>query len=92
MEEIFPVPDFSGTVTTNDPTVRMDFEETVDLARMGHQVTIFEALHEAGGVLSYGIPEFRLPKAIVKREVDYARSLGVRLCIDFVVGYGRRTA
>ena len=42
-----------------------------DLARMGHQVTIFEALHESGGVLVYGIPEFRLPKAIVKREVDY---------------------
>ena len=57
-----------------------------DLARFGHNVTIFEALHEAGGVLSYGIPEFRLPKAIVKREVDYVRSLGVRLLIDFVVG------
>ncbi len=57
-----------------------------DLARMGHVVTVFEALHEAGGVLSYGIPEFRLPKSIVKREVDYVRSLGVRLCIDFVVG------
>jgi glutamate synthase (NADPH/NADH) small chain len=57
-----------------------------DLARFGHNVTIFEALHEAGGVLSYGIPEFRLPKAIVKREVDYVRSLGVRLRIDFVVG------
>jgi len=57
-----------------------------DLARFGHNVTIFEALHEAGGVLSYGIPEFRLPKAIVKREVDYVRSMGVRLRIDFVVG------
>jgi glutamate synthase (NADPH) small chain len=57
-----------------------------DLARLSHHVTIFEALHEAGGVLSYGIPEFRLPKAIVKREVDYVRSLGVRLRIDFVVG------
>jgi glutamate synthase (NADPH/NADH) small chain len=57
-----------------------------DLARLGYYVTIFEALHEAGGVLSYGIPEFRLPKAIVKREVDYVRSLGVRLRIDFVVG------
>jgi len=57
-----------------------------DLARFGHNVTILEALHEAGGVLSYGIPEFRLPKAIVKREVDYVRSLGVRLRIDFVVG------
>ena len=57
-----------------------------DLARLGHQVTIFEALHEAGGVLVYGIPEFRLPKAIVRREVEYVCSLGVRLIKDFVVG------
>lgn len=57
-----------------------------DLARLGHHVTIFEALHEAGGVLVYGIPEFRLPKAIVKREVEYVCSLGVRLVKDFVVG------
>lgn len=57
-----------------------------DLARLGHQVTIFEALHEAGGVLIYGIPEFRLPKAIVKREVDYVCSLGVRIRRDLVVG------
>jgi glutamate synthase (NADPH/NADH) small chain len=57
-----------------------------DLARLGHHVTIFEALHEAGGVLIYGIPEFRLPKAIVKREVDYVCSLGVQIQKDFVVG------
>ncbi len=57
-----------------------------DLARLGHQVTIFEALHEAGGVLVYGIPEFRLPKAIVRREVDYVCGLGVNLIKDFVVG------
>ena len=57
-----------------------------DLARKGYFVTIFEALHEAGGVLVYGIPEFRLPKAIVKREVDYVRSLGVQIKKDFVVG------
>ncbi len=57
-----------------------------DLAKMGHQVTIFEALHEAGGVLIYGIPEFRLPKAIVSREVEYVLSLGVKLVKDFVVG------
>ena len=57
-----------------------------DLARLGHGVTIFEALHEAGGVLVYGIPEFRLPKAIVRREVDYVRSLGAELVKDFVVG------
>jgi glutamate synthase (NADPH/NADH) small chain len=57
-----------------------------DLARKGYFVTIFEALHEAGGVLVYGIPEFRLPKEIVKREVDYVRSLGVEVQKDFVVG------
>ncbi len=57
-----------------------------DLARLGHAVTIFEALHEAGGVLIYGIPEFRLPKAIVKREVEYVCSLGVQIQKDFLVG------
>lgn len=57
-----------------------------DLARLGHAVTIFEALHESGGVLTYGIPEFRLPKQIVKREVDYVRSLGVEIQHDFIVG------
>ncbi|HEY3321767.1 MAG TPA: NADPH-dependent glutamate synthase [Planctomycetota bacterium] len=57
-----------------------------DLAKLGHAVTMYEALHEAGGVLVYGIPEFRLPKEIVKREVDYVCSLGVKLVKDFVVG------
>jgi glutamate synthase (NADPH/NADH) small chain len=57
-----------------------------DLIRMGHEVTVFEALHKAGGVLVYGIPEFRLPKAIVQREVDYLEQLGVRFRYNFVVG------
>jgi glutamate synthase (NADPH/NADH) small chain len=57
-----------------------------DLARMGHMVTIFEALHVAGGVLVYGIPEFRLPKDIVQQEVDYVQSLGVEIQLDSVVG------
>jgi glutamate synthase (NADPH/NADH) small chain len=57
-----------------------------DLARMGHGVTIFEALHVAGGVLMYGIPEFRLPKAIVQAEVDFVASLGVEIKLDSVVG------
>jgi glutamate synthase (NADPH/NADH) small chain len=57
-----------------------------DLARMGHTVTVFEALHDPGGVLMYGIPEFRLPKAIVKSEVDYVKSLGVAVNYDVVVG------
>ena len=57
-----------------------------DLVILGHDVTIFEALHECGGVLMYGIPEFRLPKAIVNREVQYVKSLGVKIYTDFVVG------
>ena len=57
-----------------------------DLARYGHNVTIFEALHVSGGVLVYGIPEFRLPKNIVQTEVDYVASLGVEIKLDFVVG------
>ena len=57
-----------------------------DLARMGYKVTIYEALHVAGGVLSYGIPEFRLPKAIVNSEVDNLRALGVDIETDMVIG------
>ncbi len=57
-----------------------------DLTKLGHKVTIFEALHVAGGVLMYGIPEFRLPKAIVQAEVDYVKSLGVELILNWVVG------
>ena len=60
-----------------------------DLIIHGHDVTIFEALHECGGVLVYGIPEFRLPKAIVNREVEYVKSLGVKIYTDFVVGKTR---
>ncbi|MBR4530269.1 MAG: NADPH-dependent glutamate synthase [Lachnospiraceae bacterium] len=58
-----------------------------DLAKMGYEVTIFEALHEAGGVLTYGIPEFRLPKdAVVKKEIENVKSLGVQIETDVVVG------
>jgi len=57
-----------------------------DLAKMGHSVTLFEALHVAGGVLMYGIPEFRLPKEIVQAEVNYVVSLGVKLELDAVIG------
>ena len=60
-----------------------------DLIKLGHSVTIFEALHEMGGVLVYGIPEFRLPKLIVKREVEYLEKLGVEIVMDFVVGKTR---
>ncbi len=57
-----------------------------DLILKGHDVTIFEALHKPGGVLVYGIPEFRLPKAIVEAEVDYLRQLGVKIECDMVIG------
>jgi len=60
-----------------------------DLILRGHAVTIFEALHKLGGVLTYGIPEFRLPKAIVNREVDYLKTLGVEVIADFVGGKTR---
>lgn len=57
-----------------------------DLAKMGYQSTIFEALHKPGGVLVYGIPEFRLPKKIVQQEVNYVQSLGVELKLNYVIG------
>jgi len=57
-----------------------------DLAKMGHEVTIYEAFHVPGGVLMYGIPEFRLPKAIVNVEVEYIKKLGVRINYDVVIG------
>jgi glutamate synthase (NADPH/NADH) small chain len=57
-----------------------------DLIKMGHDVTIFEALHRPGGVLLYGIPEFRLPKAIVTHEVDFLKKLGVKIVCDYVIG------
>ena len=57
-----------------------------DLAKMGYQVTVFEALHLAGGVLVYGIPEFRLPKAIVQKEVDTLKELGVVINTNMVIG------
>ena len=57
-----------------------------DLVKLGYDITVFEALHKAGGVLVYGIPEFRLPKAIVEAEVDYLRKLGVKIVVNAVVG------
>ena len=57
-----------------------------ELARMGYAVTVFEAFHTPGGVLSYGIPEFRLPKAIVKREVANLEKMGVEIQLNMVIG------
>ncbi len=57
-----------------------------DLARLGYQATVFEALHLAGGVLVYGIPEFRLPKAIVQQEIDGLKAIGVDIQTNMVIG------
>lgn len=57
-----------------------------DLAKMGYEVTIFEALHLPGGVLVYGIPEFRLPKSVVQKEIDKLKDLGVKIILNAVVG------
>ncbi|MDC7240439.1 MAG: NADPH-dependent glutamate synthase [Spirochaetales bacterium] len=60
-----------------------------DLARLGHDVTIFEAFHKAGGVTVYGIPEFRLPKSIVQQEVDNLEAMGVKFVYDYLIGRTR---
>ena len=60
-----------------------------DLRRMGHDVTVFEAFHKPGGVMVYGIPEFRLPKAIVQEEIDTLTQMGVKIVCNFIVGKTR---
>ena len=57
-----------------------------DLIRLGYKITMYEALHRAGGVLLYGIPEFRLPKAIVDYEIDNLRELGVEIVLNTLIG------
>ncbi len=57
-----------------------------DLAKRGHEVVIFEALHKPGGVLFYGIPEFRLPKEILEAELDYLERLGIKIKVNYVIG------
>jgi len=60
-----------------------------DMIRLGHRVVMYEALHKMGGVLVYGIPEFRLPKLTVETEINYLRKLGVEMYVDYVVGKTR---
>jgi glutamate synthase (NADPH) small chain len=60
-----------------------------DTARAGHKVTVFEAFHKPGGVMIYGIPEFRLPKAIVKKEIDVLKEMGVNIVCNFLAGRTR---
>lgn len=88
-----PQPTTSQPLTHNSKKVAVvgsgpaGLAAAADLAKMGYAVTIFEVLHKAGGVLQYGIPEFRLPKArIVEKEIDAVRALGVEIVCDTVVG------
>ncbi|HBG78186.1 MAG TPA: glutamate synthase (NADPH), homotetrameric [Phycisphaerales bacterium] len=60
-----------------------------DVRRAGHDVTVFEAFHKTGGVMVYGIPEFRLPKAIVREEIEQLKNMGVKIVCNFVVGRTR---
>lgn len=84
--EIPPLPEKTGKKVAVVGSGPAGLTAAAELARMGHAVTIFEALHEAGGVLIYGIPEFRLPKEIVKAEVEYVKKLGVTILLDSVTG------
>ncbi len=79
-----PTPDKKGVAVVGSGPAGLT--AAADLAKLGYRVTIFEGLHEPGGVLMYGIPEFRLPKEIVRAEVDYVVSLGVQLQLDSLVG------
>ncbi len=81
-----PLPPPSGKKVAIVGTGPAGLTAAADLAKSGHKVTMFEALHVAGGVLMYGIPEFRLPKAIVQNEVNYVKSLGVEIKLDSIVG------
>jgi len=81
--EIAPATDKRVAVVGSGPA---GLTVAADLAKRGHKVTILEALHVAGGVLMYGIPEFRMPKNIVQAEVEYVKSLGVEVKLDSVIG------
>jgi len=84
--EVPPAPEPTGKKVAVVGSGPAGLTAAADLARMGYSVTIFEALHEAGGVLTYGIPEFRLPKEIVRAEVEYVKKLGVTILLDSVIG------
>ena len=81
--EVSPASGHSAAVVGSGPA---GLTVAADLAKMGHKVTIFEALHKPGGVLMYGIPEFRLPKAIVQREIYALEALGVEIKVNYVIG------
>ena len=91
------VSDNARSSTTTKPKLKKEKVATIgsgpagltcaaDLAKMGYKVTIFESLHLSGGVLTYGIPEFRLPKKIVNDEIEYIKNLGVKIQTNMVIG------
>lgn len=82
-QEVAPPTGFKVAVVGSGPS---GLTCAADLAKLGHKVTVFEALHVAGGVLMYGIPEFRLPKAVVQGEVQNLKKLGVEIEVNSVVG------
>ncbi len=87
-----PGPASSEVVTPQGPRIALvgsgpaSLIAAFDLVRKGYRVTVFEALHELGGVLSYGIPNFRLPRTILHEEIDRLRQMGVEFRTDFIVG------
>jgi glutamate synthase (NADPH) small chain len=86
-QRYFPeIPPFTGRKTAIVGGGPAGLMAAGDLIRHGHKVTVFESFQEPGGVLIYGIPEFRLPKAVVRREIEYLAKLGGDFCTSFVVG------
>ena len=86
MSPVTPLPPPTGKKVAVIGSGPAGLTAAADLAKKGHSVTIFEALHVGGGVLMYGIPEFRLPKEIVQNEVNFVKSLGAELVLDAVIG------
>ena len=84
--EVPPIPPWTGKKAAIVGSGPAGLTVAGELAKMGHRVTIFEALHQPGGVLMYGIPEFRLPKSIVEAEVDYVKNMGVEIVYNAVIG------
>jgi len=86
LEEKPTVPEWNGKKVAVVGSGPASITCAADLAKLGYKVVMYEALHEPGGVLVYGIPEFRLPKKIVKHELDYLRQLGVEIKTNVIIG------
>ncbi len=89
LDEIPHVGDDSGKSVAIVGSGPASISAAADLRREGHRVVLFEALHKAGGVLVYGIPEFRLPKEIVEYELEILRKMGVEIRLNYLVGKTR---